>query len=177
MRILTGLTSVVTFAVTLISLTPMNVAAYEQFPEVRWEKSANPQAQAFIERGDELLGNSHYSAARRQYETARDIIMLDGDFPNPALYRIAVSYYYEGRSVTAADHLEKLASEASEYGDLVAQAWALADAAWINSRAGMKLTMDGRVDRLRLLLKSPYLPSEVRSEILTRRLGEFAELN
>jgi hypothetical protein len=177
MKTLTSLTAVVAFATTLIALTAMNVGAYEQLPEVRWEKSVNPQAQAFIERGDELLGNSHYSAARRQYVAARDLIILDGDFPNPALYRIAVSYYYEGRSVTAADHLEKLASEASEYGDLVAQAWALADAAWINSRAGMKLTMDSRVDRLKQLLKSPYIPSEVRSEILTRRLGEVAELN
>jgi len=177
MRTITSLTTVAAIAVTLIAITTMNVAAYEQLPEARWEKSANPHAQAFIEIGDELLGNSHYAAARRQYETARDIIMLDGDFPNPALYRIAVSYYYEGRSVTAADQLEKLASEATAYGDLVAQAWALADAAWINSRAGMKFAMDERVDRLKLLLRSPYLPSEVRSEILTRRFGEVAELN
>jgi len=175
MRTKTGITVAVVLAVTLIAGTTMKLAAYEDVPEVRWGKSVNPHAQTFIDRGDELLGKSQFTSARRQYESARDLIQMDGDFPNPALYRIAVSYYYEGRSVTAADQLEELASEASEYGDLVAEVWALADAAWINSRIGMRLTTDDRVVRLRQLLKSPYLPSEVREEILTRRLGETGE--
>jgi hypothetical protein len=172
MRTITSITAVVAIAVLFITFTDINLAADEQRSVVKWGKSVNPQAQAILEKGDELLGNSKYTAARKQYESAREIIQKDGDFPNPALYRIAASYYYEGKSTIAADQLDKLSTEATQYGDLAAQAWALADAAWINGQSGEKFAMDKRVGRLKQLLKSPYLPNGVRSEIITKRLGE-----
>ncbi len=36
--------------------------------------------------------------------------------------------------------------------------------------------MDERVERLKRLLTSPYIPAEIREEIMSRRLGESTTL-
>jgi hypothetical protein len=90
-----------------------------------------------------------------------------------ALRRIANSHYYEGHYQSAAHTLEKLAKEAAEYGDLVTEAWAIADAAWVAGKAGDKLDVDRRVARLERLLGSDYIPAEVKAEIRAKRLGDY----
>jgi len=141
-----------------------------------WGKSKDVKAQAHIEMGDELLGSHQYAQARGEYETAVEILRSRDEFASPALYRIAASYYYEGKPQTAARHFDQVADEAALYGDVVTEVWALADAAWVYGQAGNKLGMQERVDRLTKLLKSPYLPDDELELLNEKRLGEINTL-
>lgn len=140
--------------------------------DVDWPVSLNPEAQAQIEEGNELLAQQEFGEARVRYETAVELVRRDGEFPATPLHQIAVSYYYEGKPMMATRRLDELAEEAAAHGDIVTQVWALADCAWVHGKAGAKIDMEERIDRLRRVLKSPYLPYEVRSEVTSKRLGE-----
>jgi len=175
MRPVTRLTTAIACAIALVGAWTANLAAQERL-SATWPKSANAEAQALIDRGDQLLGEQSYSAARAEYEAAIELIRADDDFPSTALYRTAASYWHEGKPQTAAKLLDDLAGEAATFGDLVSQVWALADAAWIHGQVGHKIDMDVRVERLRQLLKSAYLPAEVRQEVVSKRLGEATTL-
>ena len=142
-----------------------------------WGKSKDVKAQAHIEMGDEMLGSQEYARARGEYETAVEILRARDEFASPALYRIAASYYYEGKPQTAASHFDQLANEAALYGDIVTEVWALADAAWIYGQAGNKIGMQERVERMNKLLKSPYLPDDELDLLATKRLGEVNTLD
>ena len=141
-----------------------------------WGKSKDVKAQAHIEMGDELLGSQQYGKARGEYEAAVEVLRARDEFASPALYRIAASYYYEGKPQTAASHFDQLAQEAALYGDVVTEVWALADAAWIYGQAGNKLGMQERVEKMNKLLKSPYLPEDEVELLTTKRLGEINTL-
>lgn len=140
--------------------------------EANWAVSLNPEAASHMEMGDESFGSGNYAGARAHYQQAIDIIRRDDDFPNTALHRIAATYYFDGKPQTAAAQMDALAAEAATFGDLVTEVWAMADAAWIQGKQGAKIDMEDRVTKLRKLLRSPYLPYEVRSEIMSKRLGE-----
>ena len=157
-----------------LAVTATDSSAQDQYK--KWGKVKNPEAQTLMEQGDELFGNMDYVGARGMYEGAVELIRTDGDFPAAPLYRMAASYYYEGKTMTAAGRFDELAAEAALYGDVVTQVWALADAAWINGQAGDKLDMDAHVVKLQRLLKSPYLPAETKNEIQANRLGEITTL-
>ncbi len=132
-----------------------------------------------IQLGDELVGEREFGEARTEYRTAVDLIQADGGFPGIALRRIADSYYFEGKYQHAIASLDRLADEASEVGDLVTQAWALADAAWVlmkdaqragkHARPGATMEVKNRLAQLEQLLDSPYLPEDVRVKINTKR--------
>ena len=157
-----------------LAVTATDSSAQDQYK--KWGKVKNPEAQTLMEQGDELFGNMDYVGARGRYEGAVELIRTDGDFPAAPLYRMAASYYYEGKTMTSAGRFDELAAEAALYGDVVTQVWALADAAWINGQAGDKLDMDAHVVKLQRLLKSPYLPAETKNEIQANRLGEITTL-
>jgi tetratricopeptide (TPR) repeat protein len=152
-----------------------NVAAQDTHAH-NWGTSDNPAAQAHIEKGDEFLGAQDYGQARAHYEQAVEIVRQKADFPGPALYRIAASYYYEGKSQTAANHFDQLANEAAQFGDVVTQIWALADAAWIYGQAGNSFGVEQRVQRVNKLLKSPFIPEDEKRMITSKRLGEITTL-
>ena len=175
MRPITRFSTVVALAAAVISASATNSAAQDRL-DAKWPRSTNAEAQARIDKGNELLGQQKYAAARSEYASAIEMILADGDFPNTALYRVAASYYYEGKPMTAAAQLDELAAEAAEYGDIVTQVWALADAAWIFGRRGDKIDMDTRVQHVKRLLKSPYMPDDVRKEVTSKRLGEATTL-
>ena len=131
----------------------------------------NPEAEAYLSKGAELIAERRYSAARRAYKAAAELLRSEGKLPVEPLRRIADAYYFEGRYQNAAATLDRLAREAATYGDLAVEVWALADAAWINGIAGHKIDMDRRLERLVRLLGSPYLPEQVRSEVQAKRLA------
>lgn len=134
------------------------------------------EARAHLERGDQLVAEGKFSAARSSYEKAAKIIRSDGELPTEALRRIANAYYFEGRLQSAAHVLDDLASEAAAFGDLPTQAWALADGAWVYGKLGSAIGVNRRVERLERLLSSPYLPESVRDRIAQARLGEETTL-
>jgi len=174
MRPNTQLTTCLALAVAFLAVSAIDAGAQEQLD--RWGKVKNAEAQQLIDQGDELFGSMDYSGARAKYEDAVEFVRADGDFPGVPLYRIAASFYHEGKPMTAAGRLNALASESAVYGDIVIETWALADAAWIHGQAGNKLDMDAYVERVTRLLKSPYLPDDVREEITSKRLGEVTTL-
>ncbi len=139
------------------------------------------EAQALIDRGDELVGQLKYGDARKEYEAAVELIRAEGGFPRLPIRKIADAYYFEGRYQRAIQVLDDLADEAAEVGDIVTQAWSQADAAWVldvdcqkhaeSERPGRNLVMNQRATKLRRLLASPYLPAEERTEIIAKRCG------
>lgn len=130
-----------------------------------------PDVQAWIDRGDELIAERRFSAARDAYEDAADLVREAGQLPTDVVRRIANAYYYEGRLKSAARTLDNLAQEAATFGDLPVQAWALADAAWLYGKVGAGLEVNRRLERLERLFTSPYLPDVVRLRILEFRLN------
>ena len=195
MRQSTQLATTFAIAALLIGATTSNAAAD---PDPSLEKMS-PEAQALIEAGDELAGANRYGAARNEYRAALRLVREDGNFPITALRRIANTYYFEGSYSSAATTLEKLADEAASFGDLVTQVWAIADAGWMYGKLGAAKTAAKQqekqawtsgqlqpsgghrdnidtqrlVVRLERLLRSPYLPDDVRDEVTTTRLSEL----
>lgn len=162
-----------TVALVVAVLVSTTIEARAQHPvSAKWGKSDIPAAQTLLAQGDELLGNSQYGAARTKYEEAAELIRAEEAFPGMALYRIAASFWYEGKPMTSVSRLDDLAQEAAQWGDVVTHAWALTDAAWIFAQRGNKIGMDSRIMNLRRLLKSSYLPKDVHDEITSKRLGE-----
>lgn len=130
--------------------------------------------QAHFDRGDEFFSQGNLNAARREYQAAAQMTRKSGQLPAKALHRIAYTQHYEGRYQSAGKTLEKLAKEAAAFGDLKTEAWALADAAWVAGKAGDTIDVQRRVARLERLLTSPYLPADVKTEIRTKRLGDYS---
>lgn len=145
--------------------------------EAEWRMINNAEARGHMAAGDELLGQSSYGAARREYEMAAELIRADGEFPALAVHRQAASFYHEGMYQSAIARLDDLADEAAIFGDLVTQVWALADEAWLQGQSGKKIDMDRTVVRLERLLTSPYLPDDVVKEVMSKRLGEGTTLS
>lgn len=131
----------------------------------------DPDAEAYLSKAAELMAERRYSAARRAYNAAAELLRAEGILPVEPLRRIADAYYFEGRYQSAAATLDRLATEAATHGDLATEVWALADAAWVDGIAGHKIDMDRRLERLIRLLDSPYLPEQVRNEVQTKRLA------
>jgi hypothetical protein len=139
------------------------------------------EAQQLIEEGDLLVGERKYAQARKSYEAAAELIRGEGGFPALPLRRLARSYYYQGKYQTAVSLLDDLARESAAVGDIASQAWALADAAWVlgfdckahtrQERPGARLEMTERAQQIRMVLASPYLPTDVRSDITRTRCG------
>lgn len=132
-----------------------------------------------LEQGDQLVGQQKFGKARTEYRTAVALIQADGGFPGIALRRIADAYYFEGKYQRAISALDRLADEASEVGDVVMQAWAVADAAWVlmkdaqragkHARPGATMEVKRRLAQLERLLDSPYLPEDARVKIIAKR--------
>lgn len=132
---------------------------------------------AHIEKGDQLVGEQKYGAARKEYEAAAKVLEAQGLFPVVPRRRIAESYYFEGNYPRAVAALDHIAASASQNGDLVTQVWALADAAWVlgedykrRPRGGAKMELEARLERLATLVAAPFLPEEVRQEVTAKRL-------
>ncbi len=133
MRSITRYTIALTIAVALVgfsttSLLSQDVSAVATL-DARWHVSLNPEAHNHIEMGDASLGDGKYGEARGHYEMASEILTNAGAFPAAPMHRIAASYYFEGKYQTATHELDMLANEAASYGDIVTEAWSLADAA------------------------------------------------
>ena len=159
-----------------MALAAVELAAQEHHYNAQWTMPDNEEARDHIRKGDELVGSGDYGPARRHYEAAAEVIRSMGEFPAMAVHREAAAFYYQGMYQSAISTLNDLADEASVYGDIVTQLWAFADAAWIQGKRGQKIDMERTLDRLQLLLKSPYLPQAVRQEVRSKRLGEATTL-
>ena len=132
--------------------------------------TGDPAVQAYIVRGDELASEGNYGAARGQYKKAVELQREQGVLPEVALRRIANTYYYQDRYQAAGATLVSLAEEAATYGDIGAEVWALADAAWVAGIEGNKQVMERHLAKVDKLLSSPYLPAEIKAKVRTTRM-------
>jgi hypothetical protein len=134
------------------------------------------EAASHLKKGDAQIDARKFGAARREYRAAAKLMREEGGVPHVAMRRIANTFYFQGRYNSAMRTLDKLAREAAEHGDLVTQAWAIADAAWVAGKAGARLDVEKRVAKLEKLLNSPFLPGHVQRDIRARRLDDYYAL-
>lgn len=165
-------------ALAAVSLLTITAAPELRAVQSDYETQVTSQAteldlkiQQLIIEGDELGADGKWGTARRYYKLAAELARKNDQLPSAAMRRIANSYYYQDRFQSAGRILEQLAKESAAYGDLRCQAWALADAAWIAWVAGDKIDMERRLVRLDRLLTSPYLPDEIRAQVVNKRLA------
>jgi len=125
-----------------------------------------------IELGDVLTANGRFDAARRVYSNAVKVARADGRLPIEELRRIANAYYFECEFESARATLLELAEEAASAGDVEAQVWAMADAAWFAWLSGADEEYDRHVKRVERLLDTHYVPG-ARFKIRTKMLKNF----
>lgn len=133
---------------------------------------ANPPKRSVadvMEEADMFMGERRFGAARRRYYEAAELMRAADQLPTAPLRRIANAYYFEGRVPEARQTLVRLAEEAAAFGDVLVQAEALADAAYLAGRLGSKPEFEQNVRALRRILASRYLPEE-QSRRLRKRL-------
>jgi len=125
-----------------------------------------------IEIGDILAANARFDAARRVYGNAANVARADGRLPVEELRRIANAYYFEGEFESARATLLELAEEAASAGDVEAQVWAIADAAWLASLSGAEQEFERHLERVERLLDAHYVPG-ARFKIRTKMVKNF----
>ena len=114
-------------------------------------------ARAHMMRGD-------FDGARRELARSIREARAAGSHAGPALWELA-NVVHVSEPVRAAELLDEAAAEAETHGDPVAQARALLAAAVLYQQAGRTEEARARVERLRPMLRSPYLPEELRAEL------------
>lgn len=206
MRHATQLVTAFAVAAALVAISSADLQAHPTLKPVFKSnpdlEAMSPEAKALVAEGDELVAENRFGAARRKYRAAVKLVRDDGNLPITALRRIANAYYFEGSHESAAAALEELAEEAASFGDLVTEVWAIADAAWMYGKSGAAKTASKERSRaawgggqlhpssgardnidterlvvqLKRLLRSPYLPDEVRQEVQSKRLAELTIL-
>ena len=132
-------------------------------PESDGELTAAVQAR--VSRGDKLTGVQRFAEAQREYRRAAEIARQQGHLPSFTLWHLAGAYYYQGDPRRAADVMQQLASEAAEWGDLSVEALALFNAAWLNGQGGRGQVAATQLVALTKLMRSPYMPSDVRDHL------------
>jgi hypothetical protein len=139
------------------------------------DSELTPEVRALVTRGDAFTGARRYAAAEREYRHAAAIARQQGHLPSFTLWHLACAFYYEGELQRAAAVLDQLTTEAEQSGDLAVEALALYNSAWLNGRSGSGTQAATRVEHVRTLLRSRYMPTALR-DMLTARLAEPIEV-
>ncbi|HTH64485.1 MAG TPA: hypothetical protein VL563_07360 [Gemmatimonadales bacterium] len=135
------------------------------------DSELTPEVRAIVTRGDALTGARRYAAAEQEYRRAALIVRRQGHLPSFTLWHLACALYYEGNPQGAAAALDQLTTEAQHSGDLAVEVLAMFNSAWLNGQSGNGRVAATKLERVRLLLRSPYLPAAIRDQ-LSARLGE-----
>jgi hypothetical protein len=127
-----------------------------------------PVVWTIVARGDALTGARLYAAAEREYRLAAEIVRQQGHLPSFTLWHLACTLYYEGNPQGAAAVLDELSTEAQRSGDLAVEALAMFNSAWLNGQSGAGRVAATKLEGVRRLLHSPYMPASVRDELNAR---------
>lgn len=106
--------------------------------------------------------------ARRELETLARAQEEAGVLPGVALWQLAEAHAGSGDRLRAAATLDRLARAAELHGDPVTQARALFEATIYYQQAGLRDRARDRYDRMLPLLRSPYMPTELRQSLQAR---------
>jgi hypothetical protein len=124
-----------------------------------------PAVRARIDRGDGRTGGVTFVEAAEQYQAAAEIARREGHVPSLSMWRLANTFFHDGQLMRSARILDQLADEASRAGDLKTQALAVYYSAWVNGKAGRGREMSERLQQVKKLLDSPYMPINVRTQV------------
>ena len=123
---------------------------------------------ARIARADELSLSGHISAARREYSTVAELQRSHNVLPAEAMWKLAELHHSEGSTRRTAAVLHELAMDAEQFGDPQLQAKALLEATVLYNKARMNDKAIECAKRLDLLMASPHVSNELRSEVQNR---------
>jgi hypothetical protein len=135
------------------------------------DSELTPQVLAIVARGDVLTGARRYAAAEQEYRHASEIVRQQGHLPSFTLWHLACALYYEGNPQGAAAVLDQLTAEAQHSGDLAVEVLAMFNSAWLNGQSGNGRVAATKLEGVRQLLRSPYMPASIRDQ-LSSRIGE-----
>jgi ATP/maltotriose-dependent transcriptional regulator MalT len=135
------------------------------------DSELTPAVRAIVARGDALTGDRRYAAAEQEYRHASEIVRRQGHLPSFTLWHLACALYYEGNPQGAAAVLDQLTAEAQHSGDLAVEVLAMFNSAWLNGQSGNGRVAATKLESVRQLLRSPYMPAAIRDQLSTR-IGE-----
>lgn len=135
--------------------------------------AAMTAARSHVETGDMFTSGRRFDLARAEYAAAAAAARSVGELPVEAVRRIANAYYFEGDYADARRTLEELAEEADGFGDAIAEAWAMVDAAYIAELSGDEETAKLSRARLEQLLDSGAIEAAERNEIREKLADPF----
>lgn len=127
-----------------------------------------PEVQAIVSRGDAFTAAQHYASAEQEYRRAAGLVRRQGHFPSYTSWHLACALYYEGNLTGAAAVLDQLANEARGSGDLVVEVLAMYNSAWLSGQSGNGRLAATKLENVRQLLSSPYMPASIRDQLATR---------
>jgi len=126
---------------------------------------------AELARADEATANGRVSDARRIYKRLIAELKDSDQIASTPMWRLALSYLYEGDYWNAALKLDELASASNTYGDPTMELRATFESGLMWQQLKRYENVNSRVARVKALLQSPVIP-EAEKESVRRRIGD-----
>jgi hypothetical protein len=128
----------------------------------------NPAIEAKLEAAHRMRMEGRTREALRELTAAARAQVATGTSAAQTLWEVAEIQYSDGRLAASARTLDRVAREAEKFGDPVLQARALFEAAVQYSTLGQHGEAALRMERLEPLLESPFIGSDLKSQISAR---------
>jgi hypothetical protein len=137
-------------------------------PSAARDSVAAARAQQLAERGDQRFHAYDLTGARRDLQSAVEILRARKLYAGEALVRLATVTYTVDGAAKAAKVLVDAAEEAAAFGDIVVQVQSSFEASVLLRQAGDESQASRLLDATRRLLQSQYLPQDVKERIERR---------
>ena len=141
---------------------------YAAAPNAARDSVAFARAQQLSARADKRWRSYDLAGARRDFQAAVETLRARQLYAGPTLVSLANVTYTVDEPAKAARVLVDAAEEAAAFGDIVVQAQSLFEASVLYKEAGDVGQAVRLLDATRKLLKSQYLPQDVKSAIERR---------
>jgi len=128
----------------------------------------NPVIETKLEAAYRMRMEGRTREALRELNSAARAQASAGTSAAKTLWEIAEIQYSDGRFAASARTLDRVAREAEKFGDPVMQARALFEAAVQYSTLGQTADAVLRMERLEPLLESPFIDSDLKSQMSAR---------
>jgi hypothetical protein len=132
------------------------------------DSAAAARAQQLVQRGDQRWHAYDLTGARRDFQSAVDLLRGRKLYAGAALLSLANVTFSVDAPDKAAKVLVEAAEEAAAFGDIVVQVQSSFEASVLYMQAGDEGQAARLLDATRRLLQSPYLPQDVKAGIERR---------
>jgi hypothetical protein len=164
--------TLVTFLATAAIAAPASPSpAAIEAPWVVCTTADQDAACAHLSRAEQLMKENRLKAAERELRHAVAARRAAGQYAGEELWQLAALRLGTGKIRKAAHTLDDLAAAAQRAGDIDRHAIALTEAIFLFVELRDRPAAAVRLDRLRPLLASPYLPVETGTLIRQRLIG------